>query len=148
VTDGLQVAGHPDDAQEDRVEVLTADGQDLAFVHVELADDRGTVEMLAADTVTVAVTGPGELAALGSAAPETEETFTGDTHTTHYGRALAIVRAGDRPGTITVTATSREHGSATVELRAVPSPASGLGPGGPEEADQAGAGRAHGHREV
>lgn len=99
--------------------VLAADGRDLAFVHVELADEHGTVEMLAADTVTVDVAGPASLAAFGSAAPETEETFTGDTHTTYYGRALAVIRAGDAPGTITVTATSREHGVATVEVRAV-----------------------------
>jgi beta-galactosidase len=101
---------------------LTADGQDLAFVHLELADDNGTVEMLAADTVTVAVTGPGELAAVGSAAAETEEAFTGDTHTTHYGRALAVIRATDWPGAITVTATSRHHGTATVELLAASPP--------------------------
>ncbi len=97
-------------------EARTADGQDLAFVHIELADDHGTVQTLAKDTVTVAVTGPGELAGFGSAAPATEETFTGDTHTTHYGRALAVIRAADRPGTITVTATSRNHGTATFDL--------------------------------
>ena len=97
---------------------LAADGQDLAFVHVELADDHGTVEMLATDAVTISVTGPGDLAGFGSAAPETEETFTGDTHTTYYGRALAVIRAGHRPGPITVSATSRHHGAATTELRA------------------------------
>ncbi|GIM90075.1 glycoside hydrolase family 2 TIM barrel-domain containing protein [Paractinoplanes toevensis] len=98
-------------------EALTADGQDLAFVHIQLADEDGTVEMLAADTVTITVAGPGHLTAFGSAAPQTEETFTGDTHTTYRGRALAVIRADDQPGTITITATSRRHGTATAELQ-------------------------------
>ncbi len=88
----------------------------LAYVWVELADAAATVDTAASDTVTISVDGPGELAGFGSAAPLTTESFTGDTHTTWYGRALAIVRGTTAPGEITVTATSRRHGTATYTL--------------------------------
>jgi hypothetical protein len=74
--------------------------------------------MLHDDTVTVEVEGPATLAALGSAAPATLESFTGTQHSTYYGRALAVVRSDGTPGWITVRATSERHGSAEVQLTA------------------------------
>ena len=53
--------------------------------------------------MAVAVKG-GELLAFGSANPCTEEQYHTGTFTTYYGRALAIVRAGER-GAVTITAT-------------------------------------------
>jgi beta-galactosidase len=95
---------------------LAADGQDLAFVHVELADDDGNVEMLDDDLVTVTVEGPAALAGFGSEAPATEEPFVDAEHTTYRGRALAVIRAGSEPGPVTIKATSRWHGSASVVI--------------------------------
>jgi len=99
---------------------LAADGQDLAFVSIDLADEFGVVEMLDGDEVTVTVTGAGTLAGLGSASPTTELSFTGSTTPLYYGRALAIIRSTGAPGPVTITATSAAHGSATVSLAAVP----------------------------
>jgi len=93
-----------------------ADRQALVFVRIEIADENGVVEMLHDDTVTVEVEGPATLAALGSAAPATTESFDGTRHSTHYGRALAIIRSDGRPGRITVRATSERHGSAELQL--------------------------------
>ena len=49
------------------------------------------------------VTG-GELLAFGSANPRTEERYDAGEFTTYYGRALAVVRAGEA-GAVTVTVT-------------------------------------------
>lgn len=96
---------------------------DLAYVRIELADEDGTVDVAAQDRVTVHVEGPGSLAALGSAAPATEETFTGISRHTYRGRALAIIRGGDAAGPVVVTVTSERHGTAQVTLHGGAEPA-------------------------
>ena len=53
--------------------------------------------------LTVTVEGAGRLQAFGSARPCMSENFYSDTHTTFYGKALAVIRAGYEPGEITVT---------------------------------------------
>ena len=56
------------------------------------------------------------LAGLGSAAPSTTESFADDTHSTYRGRALAVVRGTGEAGTVTISATSTRHGSASLQL--------------------------------
>ncbi|WP_106400476.1 glycoside hydrolase family 2 TIM barrel-domain containing protein [Actinocorallia populi] len=101
---------------------LTADGFDLAFVTVEVADRDGVVEMLADEPVALAVTGPAELIGFGSAAPATEESYLSDRHTTFRGRALAVLRSTGGTGTVTLTARARSAGSARLELQAITAP--------------------------
>ena len=50
------------------------------------------------------VAGPAELLAFGSANPCTEEQYHTGSFTTYYGRALAVVRAGES-GTVLIAAT-------------------------------------------
>ncbi len=82
---------------------------DIVYIPVEIVGENGVVESNADRKLTVAVTG-GELLAFGSANPCTEETYHTGTFTTYYGRALAIVRAGQNTriavtdGSETVTA--------------------------------------------
>ncbi|WP_243076267.1 glycoside hydrolase family 2 TIM barrel-domain containing protein [Microbacterium sp. SS28] len=97
---------------------LAADRQELAFLRIEIADDNGVVEMLQDDIVTVEVQGPATLVALGSAAPATSESFAAGQHSTHYGRALAIIRSDGTPGPIIVRASSRRHGTAEAQVTA------------------------------
>ncbi|MFD9547934.1 glycoside hydrolase family 2 TIM barrel-domain containing protein [Nocardia salmonicida] len=87
---------------------LTADGSDLAYLDIALTDDTGIVKPLADREITVTVEGPATLFGLGSAAPTTEEDFTDNTHTTYYGRALAVLRASKQPGPITVTVSATD----------------------------------------
>jgi hypothetical protein len=97
-------------------ETETRPRDQLAFVWMELADDAGTVESTAVDTVEVTVTGPAYLVGLGSAASGTEETYTDTSASTFRGQALGVVRRTGEPGTVNVTAASRDHGSADIEL--------------------------------
>jgi beta-galactosidase len=98
-------------------EVLRAGGGDLAYVAVTLADGEGVVHTGRDRAVTVTVEGAGELAALGSGRPVTEEPFTGPSLRTFDGRALAIVRPTG-PGAITVTVTADGCAPASVRLTA------------------------------
>ena len=98
--------------------VLRADGDDLAFIHLELQDARGETEMLVEDHLDVEVTGPAELVGFGTAAPATEESFLTASSSTYRGRALAILRSTGDEGVVTLTARSKNHGTASAELRA------------------------------
>ena len=82
---------------------LRADGNDLAYVPIELTDDAGVVRPLADRKVTVEVSGAGALLGLGSADPFSDEGFAANRHSTYYGRALAVIRAGHQPGAVAVT---------------------------------------------
>lgn len=93
---------------------------DLAFVWIELADADGIVDFGSEDEVTVHVSGPATLAALGSAAPTSDRSYLDDSHPTYRGRALAIVRPTGLGGEITIRATSRQHGVASLILQASP----------------------------
>lgn len=82
---------------------LRANGQDLCYLNIDLAGENGVTKSSVDQKLTVQVAGPGALQGFGSARPNMAETFIGSTHTTYYGKALAVIRAGYEPGTITVT---------------------------------------------
>ena len=88
-----------------RPEKSCAKPGEIVYIPVEIADNAGIAESNADRKVTVSVSG-GELLAFGSANPCTEEQYHTGTFTTYYGRALAVVRAGDGDR-ITVTASDR-----------------------------------------
>jgi beta-galactosidase len=90
---------------------------DLAYVWLELADEHGVVDFGSEDRIAVSVAGSGTLAGLGSAAPETTDSFVDDETSTHRGRAIAIIRGGAQAGLITVHATSTRHGEGSLTLR-------------------------------
>jgi beta-galactosidase len=85
------------------VSKLRADGADLAYVNIMLADENGIVKPLVDRKVTVHVEGAGLLMGFGSANPLTEESFMDAEHTTYRGRALAVVRAGLKAGIVKMT---------------------------------------------
>lgn len=95
---------------------LIADGYDLAFVHVELSDAKGNVEMLVEDQIDLSIVGPAELIGFASAAPATTESFLTPSQQTYRGRALAILRSTGGEGAVRITAHSQRSGSASVEL--------------------------------
>ena len=62
------------------------------------------------------LSGAGSLLALGSAKPNMGECFTEKTHTTYYGKALAVIRAGDSAGKIQIKVSAPGMGEQCVEL--------------------------------
>ena len=86
-----------------RPEKSAAKPGEIVYIPVTIEGANGIVESNADRRLTVAVEG-GELLGFGSANPRTEERFDAGEYTTYYGRALAIVRAGER-GTVRITAT-------------------------------------------
>lgn len=87
----------------DRVSIKAVRG-DLSFVAVEVVDAAGRVNPTAGDSVSFAVSGPGTLAAVGSADPTSTEPYRGGQRRVFRGRCLAVVAANGTPGEIRLRA--------------------------------------------
>lgn len=85
---------------------LQADGQDLAFVTVEVTDAAGRVVPQAADSVTYTLAGPGVIAGIGSADLTSTESYRANPRRVHQGRALIVIRTTATAGELVLTATA------------------------------------------
>jgi beta-galactosidase len=117
---------------------LTADrpaiqtGGDLCFVTVEILDGDGRVHPCADRPVTFTVSGAGELAAVGSGNPISEESYRGSPpfesatlervqvgmRSTHRGRCLAVVKSGAAGGEIRLRAEAEGLDAAEIAIQA------------------------------
>lgn len=86
-------------------EYLRSGGEDIVYFDVSLGDKNGLVKPLE-QKVNVKVEGCGELLAVGSGVPRTEESYLGNGFTTWNGRMVAIVRSTKEKGKIKVTFSS------------------------------------------
>ncbi len=77
---------------------------EIAYVPIHLIDADGQRNMSVEKRITVRVEGAGELIALGSACPITEEKYQNCSFTSYQGRILAVVRSIGSTGTIRITA--------------------------------------------
>lgn len=101
----LRTAGAPARARvtADR-DRLTANGEDIAYVTVELVDAAGTpVYAQAGDRrVTVRVLGAATLAGVGNGNPQDPASFQSGVRKSFHGRVVAVARAGTRAGPVVI----------------------------------------------
>jgi beta-galactosidase len=86
--------------------VITADGNDLSFITVEIVDKDGNVCPMADNDVTFSVDGAGFNAGVDNGSPISMERFKADHRKAFYGKALLIVQSNGTTGNITVKATA------------------------------------------
>jgi beta-galactosidase len=98
--------------------VIQASAGDLAYVVIELQDQDGIRVKHCESSVSVEVSGAGELLAIGSGNPLSEETYVGSERQTHHGQLLAIVRSAPQAGPITLTARADGLPAASIQLEA------------------------------
>ena len=79
---------------------ITADGQDLAFVTIEVVDSEGRVCPDAAIPCEISVSGRGKLLASASADLKDIEPYTSPRVTTWKGRAMFVVRSSRKAGQV------------------------------------------------
>jgi len=98
-----------------------ADGQDLSFVTVTIADKDGRPVPRSHDRITFKLSGPGEIVATDNGDATDLESFQSPERRAFNGLALAIVktRAGE-PGKLTLTATADGLEPAQVTLDSQP----------------------------
>ena len=85
---------------------ISADGEDLAYIKLEVIDKNGNLVPDATIPVTVNVNGKATLLAAATANLRDLEPKTSPNVTTYKGQALIVVRSGKKAGKATITATS------------------------------------------
>lgn len=66
--------------------------------------------------MTLALDGPATILGSGTGRGKTEENFYDHTHETYYGRMLAVIRAGAKPGTARLTVSAEGMEAVTIEI--------------------------------
>jgi beta-galactosidase len=89
----------------DRKEI-TADGQDLSYVTVEITDKNGTLQPTAANRLHFQIEGPGIIAGVDNADLKNYELYIGNTRKAWHGRALVVIRSTHGAGDVKLTVTS------------------------------------------
>lgn len=99
-------------------ETLSADGQDLLFLTVEVSDDRGVRKTYGTDKIAITVDGPATLLGFGSASIVQDDfrPYLSNEAETFEGHALAVLRSTGDAGTVTVTAEALGVEACTVSI--------------------------------
>ena len=101
---------------------IQADGQDLSFVTVTIADQAGRLVPRARNRVAFELTGPGEIVAVDNGDATSFEPFQAQERAAYNGLCLVIIRSTNEPGTMTLKARSPGLPSAEVKLEAKAAP--------------------------
>jgi len=98
----------------DRAAIKSTYG-DLAYITVEIVDRDGGVVKFAGQEVSFDVSGAGELIAVGTANPGSEELYTGKQARAFEGRMMAVIRSNGEAGEICLKV--RAEGFAGAEIK-------------------------------
>ncbi|MBQ9766755.1 MAG: DUF4982 domain-containing protein [Lachnospiraceae bacterium] len=99
---------------------LAADGRDLIFVEIELADKDGYPVKNARNRVHVSVEGAGRLVGLDNGDSTDYDNYKATSRRLFSGKLLAVIAAKTEPGEIVVKATSVGLREETLVLQAMP----------------------------
>ncbi|HEV2486850.1 MAG TPA: glycoside hydrolase family 2 TIM barrel-domain containing protein [Terracidiphilus sp.] len=101
----IRTAGAPVSLQlKAEVRQLTANGEDVAPIAVSIRDADGNLVPDADQNIEFTVSSAGTIAGVANGDPATRETNFGKQCTTFRGLCMVLVKAGDRPGAITIEA--------------------------------------------
>jgi beta-galactosidase len=81
---------------------LDADGQDLSHIGIHLEDENGNLVQTDDRKIIVTVEGEGRFMCLDNGDLRRKKSFAGNELKTYFGKALTIVQASRKPGTIRV----------------------------------------------
>lgn len=113
--DVLKTAGSDTELTVRAEDTTLRTGGDITWVNIAVTDSCGTAKPLDNRKITVKVEGAATLKAIGSANPETEESYLSDSVTTYYGRAQAIIESKKTAGKIKVTVSAEGLAPVTIE---------------------------------
>jgi beta-galactosidase len=96
---------------------MRPDGESLAYVRVELADEAGLTVPDAGIRLRAEATGAARLLGFGSANPITDENYARGEFTSYRGAALAVLRSGYESGVAILRVAAEGLGEARLELK-------------------------------
>ena len=86
---------------------LEATGLDLAYLQVNVVDEKGRKVNSANNEITFEVSGSGELVGLASGDILSHENFKASKRKVYNGSCQALIRSGREKGTISIRATAQ-----------------------------------------
>ena len=95
---------------------MNADGEDLVYITVQVADKDGNIVPTDERAVKFTTKGAGKFRATANGDPTSLRPFQLPEMDLFSGAATAIVQAGDKPGTVTFTATAKGVKPATITI--------------------------------
>ena len=116
----LQTAGRPVSMRlsADRNRI-SATGQDLSYILIELLDENGTGHPGAENLLHFEIDGPGEIIAVASSDPTSTESFKGNERKAWKGKALVIVKSTKETGTVNLSVSSEGLEPANISIEAI-----------------------------
>lgn len=114
----VETVGEPSQIKlEPYQEAMTAGVGDAMPVNVSILDKEGRLVPDAANEVSFKVAGPGFVSGVGNGDPSCHEPDKAEKRSAFHGLCQVIVQAGDEPGTIELTASSKGLKAATITLK-------------------------------
>jgi len=96
--------------------LISADGQDLSYITVELLDDSGSINPKAENIINFEIEGSGKIVAVGNANPMSIESSQGNLRKAWRGRCLVIVKSDKQAGRIILKASAEGLKPALAEI--------------------------------
>ncbi|MFC0877246.1 glycoside hydrolase family 2 TIM barrel-domain containing protein [Saccharicrinis sp. FJH2] len=98
---------------------ISADGQDLSYIIVELTDDKGFVDPNADNEMVFSIKGPGEIIGVDNADLKDTTLYVGTIRNAWHGRAMVVVKSLRKSGDITLTVNSEGLNSASTTIKTI-----------------------------
>jgi beta-galactosidase len=95
---------------------LKANGEDLSYINVELADSGGMRNPKAENLVRFEIEGPGTIVGVGNANPVSTESYQLPQRKAWKGRCLVIVKSGKKNGNVNLKATADGLTPASIQI--------------------------------
>lgn len=98
-------------------EVITADGQDLSYILVEIQDSEGNLAPTADNNVIFQISGNGKIVGVDNGDPtEVTQSYKGTERKAYSGKAMVIVQSTADEGSFTLTASASGLRSAKTKV--------------------------------
>ena len=85
---------------------INANGQDLSYVQITLADENGIVNPKAENLVKFEISGPGEIVAVGNGKPTSLESYQLPQRKAWQGKCLVVIKSTKNAGKVILKATA------------------------------------------
>jgi len=95
---------------------IKADGTDLSFVTVDVVDANGIIVPYADNLVKFQVEGGGAIVGVDNGDPVSHDSFKAPQRKAFHGKCLVVVQAGEKAGTIKLTANSEGLPATAIEI--------------------------------
>jgi beta-galactosidase len=98
---------------------ISADGQDLSFITIEVTDKDGKLQPNAQNRLHFSVSGPGIIAGVDNADIKDLDPYSGTTRKAWHGRALVVIRSTRNAGDIQLKVSSEGLADAFVTIKTI-----------------------------